>query len=334
VPSCSSLARLDDGGGDGPSFSIHVTCNACLRASFSSSTTSIGSSILRSRQENGRTYHAYKEGKYVFPDDENEKDRLDLQHHIYLITYDGKLSLIPEEKKKIQRVLDVGTGTGIWALDYGDEHPDATVLGVDLSPMQPSFVAPNVTFEVDDLEEDWLYKQKFDFIHSRMMTGSFKDWPRFFRQAFEFLTPGGYLELSDIIYPVHCDDGTLKPDSALARCYDLLLEASVKLGRPLNSGLFYKKQMEEVGFVDIVERRDVWASGRWPKDPKLKELGVWTQENALIGLEGFSMALLTRVHGWTAEEVQVFLVDVRKDSKNPKNHVYWPITTIYGRKPE
>ncbi len=42
--------------------------------------------------------------------------------------YDGKLTLIPEEKKKIHRVLDVGTGTGIWALDYGDEHPDATGL--------------------------------------------------------------------------------------------------------------------------------------------------------------------------------------------------------------
>ena len=45
--------------------------------SFASSTTSIGSSILRSRKENGRTYHAYKDGKYVLPDDETEKDRLD-----------------------------------------------------------------------------------------------------------------------------------------------------------------------------------------------------------------------------------------------------------------
>ena len=25
----------------------------------------------------------------------------------------------------MQRVLDVGTGTGIWAMDYGDEHPEA-----------------------------------------------------------------------------------------------------------------------------------------------------------------------------------------------------------------
>jgi hypothetical protein len=30
--------------------------------SFASSTTSIGSSIMRHREENGRTYHAYKDG--------------------------------------------------------------------------------------------------------------------------------------------------------------------------------------------------------------------------------------------------------------------------------
>jgi hypothetical protein len=33
-----------------------------LRQSIASSTTSIGSSILKHREENGRRYHAYKEG--------------------------------------------------------------------------------------------------------------------------------------------------------------------------------------------------------------------------------------------------------------------------------
>jgi hypothetical protein len=46
-------------------------------------------------------------------------------------------------------------------------------------------VRPNVTFEVDDIEERWTFSQKFDFIHSRMMTVSIADWPKFFVHAFE-----------------------------------------------------------------------------------------------------------------------------------------------------
>jgi hypothetical protein len=44
---------------------------------------------------------------------------------------------------------------------------------------------PNCRFEVDDLEESWTYRHKFDFIYSRMMCGSLADWPRFFSQAYE-----------------------------------------------------------------------------------------------------------------------------------------------------
>jgi hypothetical protein len=42
-----------------------------------SSTTSISSSILQYRQENGRTYHGYKESiNYVLPNDNVEQERL------------------------------------------------------------------------------------------------------------------------------------------------------------------------------------------------------------------------------------------------------------------
>lgn len=40
-------------------------------------TESIKSSIYAYEQENGRTYHAYKSGKYVMPNDEGEQDRMD-----------------------------------------------------------------------------------------------------------------------------------------------------------------------------------------------------------------------------------------------------------------
>lgn len=52
---------------------------------------------------------------------------------------------------------------------------------------------------------------------------------------------------------------------------------------------------------------------------------MWNLENMAPALEGFSMALFTRVLGWSKEEVQTFLIDVRKELKDPKIHAYWPM---------
>jgi hypothetical protein len=52
---------------------------------------------------------------------------------------------------------------------------------------------------------------------------------------------------------------------------------------------------------------------------------MWSQENLAPSLEGFSMALFTRVMGWTKEEVESYLVDVRKELKNPRIHAYLPV---------
>jgi tRNA1(Val) A37 N6-methylase TrmN6 len=45
----------------------------------------------------------------------------DLQHHLYTLSLDGALGLAPPNSKgsRLNRVLDVGTGTGIWAIDFG-----------------------------------------------------------------------------------------------------------------------------------------------------------------------------------------------------------------------
>ena len=54
------------------------------------------------------------------------------------ITMNGKLFFAPIGDKP-GRILDIGTGTGIWAIDVGDEYPDAEIIGTDISPTQPSW---------------------------------------------------------------------------------------------------------------------------------------------------------------------------------------------------
>ncbi|KAI1046250.1 hypothetical protein LB505_013022 [Fusarium chuoi] len=52
-------------------------------------------------------------------------NRPDLQHNIFLLKVVDKLGLAPpnDPAAKVGRVLDVRTG--IWAIDYTDEHPEA-----------------------------------------------------------------------------------------------------------------------------------------------------------------------------------------------------------------
>ena len=98
----------------------------------SSLTQSLRSSLLESVQENGRGYHRYKStagNYYVFPEDQPEQDRLDLQHEMFMFTFNGNLYNAPLQKDQLKEVLDIGTGTGIWAVDFADEHPNAQVVG-------------------------------------------------------------------------------------------------------------------------------------------------------------------------------------------------------------
>lgn len=155
-----------------------------------------------------------------------------------------------------------------------------------------------------------------------------------------FNTPGGYFEITDVTFPVACDDGTVGPDSALRKWSDMLLDIGKKIGRDLDAAKSYKEEMEKVGYTDIGVRVDVWPMNRWPKGAKNKEIGMddkpyrretrtdinpgaWNLQNVLSGLDGFTMATFTRIFGWTPEDVELFLVNVRKEMKDIKIHAYW-----------
>ena len=166
------------------------------------------------------------------------------------------------------------------------------------------------------------------------MLGSFKDYSAFFKRSLDSIKPGGYLEMQDIDFTFKSDDGTAPPESALVRWSDLLIEAFGKFGRPCNLAPKYKELMEEAGFVDVKEVVYKWPINDWAKDPMFKEIGAWQYHNILEGMQAISMAPLTRSLGWSPQDVELFLMEVRKDLKNRKIHAYLPVHFVYGRKPE
>ncbi|GKT57135.1 methyltransferase domain-containing protein [Colletotrichum tofieldiae] len=193
---------------------------------------------------------------------EREQDRLDLTHALWLATWGNNLCNCPKNNGA-NRVLDIGTGTGVWALDYG-----------------------------------------------------------------------GYLELQDNMFPLKCQDGPMPDDFTPHKWSKLLVEGTDKIGRPITVAASFKQMLEDAGFVDVEERREIWPFNPWPKDKKLNDLGAWSQSSTLMGVEAISMALFTRVLGWSPEEVTVFCADVRNAHKKIGVHAYYDVYAAWGRKPE
>ncbi|KAL1989718.1 hypothetical protein VTN49DRAFT_6915 [Thermomyces lanuginosus] len=260
---------------------------------LSSYSASLTSSALDYRHENGRRYHRYRDGSYLLPNDEPESDRLDMVHEMCLVMLHRKLYLAPI--KKPQRVIDLGTGTGIWAIDFADQHPQAEVIGCDLSPTQPTLVPPNVKFLVDDIEADWAYERNpFDFIHARFLALSIKDFGKLIKQCYRSVKPGGWVEFQDWDgYPVS-PDGSLE-GTALQRYYDEVYGAFEDAGYEIRPGPKLERWFQDAGFVNVHVEKFVLPYGIWPKDPYLKKVGAWNQaQGEATGFEGTALAALTR----------------------------------------
>ncbi|KAH0538584.1 hypothetical protein FGG08_004834 [Glutinoglossum americanum] len=253
---------------------------------------------------------------------------------MFLLLLENKLFLSPVGPNP-QKVLDVGTGTGIWAIDFADQFPNATVIGTDLSPTQPSWVPPNCKFEIDDASIEWMYpKESFDFIHVRSLLGSIRDWPAFYQEAYKrHLKPGGWFEQLEMSVTIQSDDDTISEDHVFSRWGRIFVAIGEKLGKTFRILDLSRGYVTNAGFVDVVEERFKMPIGPWSSDPKYREIGRWNQLHCEEGIEGWAMALLTRVEGWSYLEVQVLLAEMRTALRDRKMHSYITVSVVYGKKP-
>lgn len=138
---------------------------------------------------------------------------------------------------------------------------------------------------------------------------------------------------------------------SIARWLGLLGEASATFGKKINMAATIKQRFLGAGFENVKDdiykvsspRRSLshpalWASlqvpvGTWPLDPKLKNLGLHQLEQMCESVEPFTLALLTRILGWSNEETQVLMANVQSEFRNKKNHLYGVFHFVYGQKP-
>ncbi|GKT42533.1 secondary metabolism regulator LAE1 [Colletotrichum spaethianum] len=178
----------------------------------------------------------------------------------------NRLYHAPIDREKVQSILDIGTGTGIWAVEMGDIFENAEVIGIDFSAIQPEWVPPNVKFEIDDVESPWVDGRKYDFIMCRYMVAFIKDWPGLIKNIYDHLNPGGWVEFQDVNTKFYSDDGTFTDEHATAKWIDGFSKACLAMGRDTSVAPRLGAMVEDAGFENTYARRIKAPLGPWAKE--------------------------------------------------------------------
>ncbi|KAG8922277.1 hypothetical protein FRC02_011967 [Tulasnella sp. 418] len=114
-------------------------------------------------EHDGRFYNTQNE-LYNLPADDEEFDRLSLQHQIitmmlgllYRMSDPVEVVMSPNPETP-PAAIDIGTGSGAWAMDFAAKFPHASVLGIDLAFPNPNCQLPKNCSGIRDYE-DLLYR--------------------------------------------------------------------------------------------------------------------------------------------------------------------------------
>jgi SAM-dependent methyltransferase len=255
-----------------------------------------------------------------------EMDRLELQHLIWLELCGKRYHLAPLHQIPLTHVLDVGCGTGNWAMEFANLHPSVKVIGTDLSPIQPDYVPPNCSFYIDDATKEWDFHERFDYIHLRALTMGISDWDKLVAQAFQFLQPGGFLELQEFHIPLESPDDSIKEGSALWRWGRKIRDVCAKLGINSLAAFDHADRLRTAGFQDVHEVHLHCPIGPWAKGARQKRIGWMGRKDLHDGLEGISKKLFVRFGDIGDEDaVQAFLDECKAEIMDPAVHPAMPL---------
>ncbi|KAG0021813.1 hypothetical protein BGZ80_001641 [Entomortierella chlamydospora] len=208
-PPSSSSSSLSTPGGEGGQSTVVVSTSAATSPPRTNklglSLDEIAAKILPPRRLlGGREYYPDKTLPYLLPCDEQEGERLLLQHYVIRYAF-GSNVIAPIDTTIAGKVLDCGCGPGTWVMEMATEYEDLDFYGFDVSPMYPSAIHPrNAHFSMGNILDPEIpfASDSFLLVHQRnMLLGLTQDaWPGVVQDLFRCVIPGGqgWLQLSEV----------------------------------------------------------------------------------------------------------------------------------------
>lgn len=150
-------------------------------------------------------------------------------------------------------------------------YPGASIIGIDIAPIQAKLVPENVTFEIADVEQPWnIEPESVDFIQVRGLAGMIRDWQALAAQAFEKLKPGGLFEITDVRGKVLDFDGKFGEDEITPNLTKLFQQLATNVGTIFDPAPLVPGWLNDEGFEKVAQQTEIIPLGRWPRDKKLR----------------------------------------------------------------
>ncbi|KAI9010354.1 hypothetical protein CLU79DRAFT_722930 [Phycomyces nitens] len=156
----------------------------------------------------GRKFHQTLGSSYLLPCDEEEINRLHLQHFMVRFAIQGNyLAPVSDVLRQGARVLDVGCGPGSWTMEIAGEYPKSTVVGIDINNMFPRDIKPgNCEFYNCNILQGLPFNTgSFDYVFMRGVALGVEEskWAPLIAELVRVLKPGGWVELVEADSEMH-----------------------------------------------------------------------------------------------------------------------------------
>ncbi|KAG8910987.1 hypothetical protein FRC01_005997 [Tulasnella sp. 417] len=301
---------------------------------------------------NDRTFSKQAGSLYSLPTDRKEHSRLDYQHEMMRLLLNDSIYPNPDvvdnaltaEANPTPNIVDLGTGSGVWAMEMARKFPHSKVLACDIVlPGYPKESIPsNCCFEFLNINKDMGKLQPiFDVVHWRLVEPATVDSDLFFYDVARILRPGGIF-IAVAANPRLLDEtGTVIP---LKREGDPKYSHFQHLMKKVNDYQFAEGpprllhgHWDEVlgrnpNFQDFKVEEFLIPSGPWEEGMtyKRREIAEMMNENYLRVVRGLTAGL--RVHGKvTLDEIEKLEVGSLKEFRelSPGVHAYtkWVFAT-------
>ena len=258
-----------------------------------------------------------------------------MQHQLWQILLNGQLLTVPHTQ--ISTLLDLGCGSAVWTAVVAKSFPHMAVVGVDITPPPNNFGLDNLTFVTADMEEPWTFaseqRECYDVISIRVLASAIRDWASLVSRCFEYLKPGGWIEIPDVTIGTFSDSFQWQDESsALMRWYQCYRKGASAVGI---DGFANQKRTDclaGAGFTRISERFfTCYMNEDVVEERKDKEIARLTRQDLLGLLDAVTKTMQER-RQWdalkiTSAELQQLKEDAKDDiaANSASRRYYWTL---------